>query len=630
MAKNEEDDDFDFAVDSVDPTPREDGRSGPPDDWPYASWYDRTENNWYWLGKPDPCPIKFMGFAAGKYYVISGALEWREFTSSQLHGRGGLADLFGGSLWWPLKHFRKYDPEKKQNVGKLQQPRLMSAIIRACIAAGPYNGAIPVRGVGTWRGPDGKPIVHAGERIFAGDGEGGEIHAPGSRIGDPLYVIGADRQAPAYENVDRHGYVWRPAAAEVGRRVAGHLDEWHWQDAEARDLFQGGLHCDMLGDALAWKPHKFVRARAGSGKSVLLRYARALLGGSAHPIQRSFSKTYLEAHFAHTACALLLEEAESTTDPNRIAQVFDLVLLLSDEGATGGRYNRNIDLHGLVTMVATLTDDWKTTVRSRMAFLELRKLRDRAHPMMSEAELEGMIGQAAELSPALRARAIATFDLFQENRARARERILQLGGDARDGAQYGHLIAGWWTMQSDEPMPDKVVEELERFAPYILTIADAVDGEDDASLLYNVLLGLPCDSWRGGERLTIGQLIARARDPDNVDMRRALLPYGLQLKKLERESWPEAWLVIANKHPGLDKLFTDYPHYKGNKRAQILSDLARTIGGVPHKVQPTPAPLRFAGSQSRGWMVPPALLPTKLDEDQATGAAAAPRSDDEV
>lgn len=616
MAKEEEDD---FSIDSIDPDPREDGQPGPPDDWPHASWYDRKQNNWWWLGRPDPCPVRFVGYNAGLYFVVSGAREVRRFTASQLHGRGGLADLFGGALWWPLRHFRKYDPEKKQNVGNLQMQRCMNAIIRACVAAGVYDGTQPLRSVGMWRGPGGRPIVHMGERIF----DDGEIHDPGNEIGEQLYVIGPDRQAPSYVNVGRRGFEWKPAGPDAGRIVAGHLDEWHWLDIEGRELFQGGLFCDMLGDAPRWKPHKFVRAQAGSGKSTLLQYTRALLGGAAHPIQRTFSKARLEDQFAHTACAILLEEAESDTDPRRIQQMFDLVLLLADEGATGGRFKRDIDLHGTITMVATLADSQRGPVRSRMAYLELKPLNTRlSHPIAPQETIAGMIRHAADLSAGLRARALARFDEFQANVARIRARILELGGSPRDGDQLGHLLAGWWTMSSDEPIDDDTLGRLDRFKDYIVSLKDQEEGEDDASNLLNTLLGLPADTWRGGERLTIGQMIARAREPDNSEFRSALLPYGLRLEKLPDEIWSAAWLAVANKHPGLDRLFQDYPEYRGAKRSQILGELRQHHGGQWWEAKPSARPLRFAGPQSRALLLPPIFLPSREQErDAAAGRA---------
>jgi hypothetical protein len=164
--------------------------------------------------------------------------------------------------------------------------------------------------------------------------------------------------------------------------VSGHLDEWVWDSAEARDLFQGGLHCDMLCSALAWLPHKFVLAPYGSGKSSLLRYARALGGGSAHAVQKTYSKAYLEQNFAGTACAFYLDETESDSEGDRIRRIFELVRLLSDDGAEGGRgssggKSRKLDVHGTVTMAATVTEEWPPQDRSRITLLELRPFRDR-------------------------------------------------------------------------------------------------------------------------------------------------------------------------------------------------------------------------------------------------------------
>src|SRR4029450_4691781 len=104
---------------------------------------------------------------------------------------------------------------------------------------------------------------------------------------------------------------WEAGAASLGRTVTAHLDEWNWDSAEARDLYQGGLHCNMLCSALSWLPHKFVLAPFGSGRSSLLRYSRTLLGGGAHPVLNTYSKAYIEQKFRGTAAALYLDEAES-------------------------------------------------------------------------------------------------------------------------------------------------------------------------------------------------------------------------------------------------------------------------------------------------------------------------------
>jgi hypothetical protein len=99
MATREDNGSEDWAVDVDDPQPRDDGRPGPPDDWPYPSWFSRIARDWYWRGQLDPCPVRALGHQGGEYIFITAAGEIRRFTSGQLHQRGGLPDLFGGALW---------------------------------------------------------------------------------------------------------------------------------------------------------------------------------------------------------------------------------------------------------------------------------------------------------------------------------------------------------------------------------------------------------------------------------------------------------------------------------------------------------------------------------------------------
>jgi hypothetical protein len=162
-----------------------------------------------------------------------------------------------------LRHFRRWDVEKKDFRGGLQVQRLLDMLMRWCKLAGFYDGHTPHRSVGTWRSPEGVPIVHAGDRIF--DDETANIREPGVQIGEALFVVGGKREPPSH-TVERGGFAWAEIGPELGRTVAAHLDEWVWDSAEARDLFQGGLHCDMLCSALLWLPHKFVLAPYGSGK----------------------------------------------------------------------------------------------------------------------------------------------------------------------------------------------------------------------------------------------------------------------------------------------------------------------------------------------------------------------------
>jgi hypothetical protein len=612
--------DDDFAVDSLDPTQRDDGREGPRDDWEAASWRDFKRHQWWYRWRPDqphrldPPPVLMLGHREGVFYFVGASRELRSFTSAQLHGRGGLADLFAGDVRWAVRHYPARDRDGAPT-GRPNVPPLMEALIAACTDKGYYDGSQPFRSIGTWL-EDGRPLVHAGGTIFFD----GYLYQPGEEIGTARYVLGPDRPPPAH---DRRGdeYDWKPLGLADRHRIMAHLDEWHWESPEARELAAGKLWCDALGDAPRWKTHGFVRAHAGSGKSTFLQYMSALLGSAAHPIQRTYSKTHLEEIGKHTALAILLEEAEGDAgeDAHRLQQILKLLLLLSDEGAVGGRFKREIDLHGPVTMVATLTDDWRSTVKSRVVLLELRSLKAReGHRMMSLEEVAAMTALAKEMSAGFRAAAIAGFDVFNENLKLARARILELGGDPRDADTLGHPIAGHATMTLGRVMTPDEIGALDRFRPWITTLRDQEDGVDDATELIMTLFGLPAQNWRGGDQLTVGQVIARAREPEGDDYRKALLAYGLRLDRRKlidgtMETWKQAWLAIAHRHPGLDKLFGDYPKFQGLRRSQILGELK--INGEK-AVQPSDRPLRFAGPQSRAWLVDPRLLPSVEDDKQ--------------
>jgi hypothetical protein len=615
------------AVDSDYAPPCEDGRTGPPNDWPRSSWFDFRSREWWYRfdagWRLDPPPVRPLGYRNGEYFFITEVGELRILSSSALHRSGGMSDLFGGDWQWPLRHYpatdRQGNPAGRPNVAAC-----MARLIWVCQHTRYFDHDIHFCGVGTWRGPDGTPLVHAGDRIFYA----GQVLRPGTLLDNTLYKVGGERTPPQYVMERGSAFRWEPAPLATFHAMAAHLDEWPWRDSEARDLFIGGLLCDMLGDALKWKSHRFVRAPAGSGKSTLLEFMRALLGASAHDIVRDYTKSFLEQNFSHTSCALLMDEAEG--DKDSVMRVLcNLILLLSDHGAIGGRGSssgqaRTIDLHSSVTMVATLTDTWKRTIRSRVTLLELDGFEGRVDRPIATAEtMAAMLERAAAASPGMRARALAKFDLFRANLALVRPKIMELGGSPRDADQLGHLIAGWATFTSDEVLTEDELGRLERFKPYIMTLSEEEEGADDPSNLLNTLFGsLMPGMFKGSHQLTVGEAIALARQLDGGDaMREALKRIGLRLLRLKSqvtgrlEEWPEAWLAVANQFTSLEDLLADYPDYKAPKRGQILAGLRRTVDGVLHQAKSSGKTLKFNGVTQRAWLVPPVFLPS-VDDDK--------------
>lgn len=611
----------DFAVDAEYPPPREDGRPGPPDGWERASWLNYktgefwcrgTDNNW----RVDPPPVRPLGHQAGEYYFVTEVGELRSWTSSALHGRGGLADLFGGDLRWARRHFPGFD--RQGNPSPIPHAALcMGVLIRICVLKGIIDGSLQIRSVGTWRGPDNSPLVHAGNKIFLGD----ECHRPGAPLGDVLYTVASKRQAPAHQ-FQGGKFTWRPATAAQGLGVVSDLDSWNWESEEARELYAGGLFSGMLGDFPSWKSHLFLRAPPACGKSSLLRYTQALLGAAAGPVLKTYSKAYIESRYSGMGLAVLLDEAESDTDANRIKNLFELVRMLSDDGAMGGRGSssgkaREFNVHGPVFMAATVRDRWRPQDRRRITLLELLPLLDRNQPSETQDTVKRLIDKATVQSPSLRARAIDKWNLYLKNLKTAHASIMNLGGISGDGDQLGGLIAGWWTLTSDAEPDDDRIADVKRFLPFIRTMTEIDDGDDEPNDCFSYLLGAPLHHvWRAGEILTVGQTIARARDDDYGDAkasRQALLAKGMRLiQPAVSDTWKNAWLAIANKHNGLDEIFSKVPEWGGEKWNQVMRGLPGA--DVRHPSDPGNPPLRFAGPLRRALFIPPILLPLMEDE----------------
>jgi len=240
-----------------------------------------------------------------------------------------------------------------------------------------------------------------------------------------------------------------------------------------------------------------------------------------------------------------------------------------------------------------------------------------------------MVEKAAEASAGLRAGALAKFDLFRSNLALVRSKIMEFGGLPRDADQLGHLIAGWATFTSDSVLTEDELGALERFKPYIMTVSEAEEGADDPSNLLNTLFGsLMPGMFKSAHQLTVGEVIALARESDSGrDMREALMRIGLRLLRLKSEvtgrleSWPEAWLAVANNHTNLEELLADYPGYKAPNRSQTLSGLHRMVDGVRHEAKSSGRTLKFKGVTSRAWLVPPIFLPSLDDDRDDDGSA---------
>jgi len=156
----------------------------PPEKSRTGSFYDGSRGDWWWDGKFDPCPVRPKGNNNGLFFFLTPQGELRSFTSRALASDNGLSELFCADLWWLIRHFPSRDREG--NLTKRPHVKLAAdAMMRACFDKGIFSDSVELRLAGTWRGPDGRPVVHAGD-VLVHDGQLLPISAD---LGSPLYCI---------------------------------------------------------------------------------------------------------------------------------------------------------------------------------------------------------------------------------------------------------------------------------------------------------------------------------------------------------------------------------------------------------------------------------------------------------
>ncbi|TXL72545.1 hypothetical protein FHP25_24940 [Vineibacter terrae] len=577
---------------------------------------------WFYDGAPDPCPVRALGFDDGVMHFISARHEYRKVSSSSLPRVGVIAELFGGDMSWPMRHFWRL-PKRGGGGIPVDTEALAVELIWMCGQAGQFDTSIALRGPGVWDGPDGVPIVHCGDVLIIG----GRLQPPGMKIGTALYRSWAAQQRPATVRDEAGVLRYDPASADVGQALVTALGEWRWSNPNTEpELFAGVLAHSMLGNAVPWHCHVFVRAQSGAGKSTLLRLADATLGAGSHGVLNNVTAAYIQSSLSLQARAICLDEYENDTDEERLRRLTEMIRLMSDtDGGRGGRSSgggdtREIRLSGSVIMAATMREAMRPQDLNRITMLRALKLYDQAPADDTEKaeraaaveRIAGLIDDFGRHSPALRARMVGSVGLYRENARRARATLIGWGTSQRDATQLGHLVAGFWTLTGDDPADDALCQGMRKYLDHLPAAESDVDDDMDPDVrdLLNVLFATEDHlTWSGGSRQTIGQIVARARDAKAIDAHQArerLPPLGLRLIKGEDHwAWSDAWLAVANtnKHKGLLKIFEGTP-YRNGKWAQVLEDWAATSAHPP---------LQYAGVKSRGRKIPSEYLPT-LDE----------------
>ena len=395
-----------------------------------------------------------LGHDHNVYYIASELTGQVLGLSTVDLGRSKSYYSLAPRQWW--KEQFPQDPKPHFNVEEAA-----NAIIESCIEKGVFR-AERYRGRGAWRDEDQKVLLHLGDRLLA----------PGDdRYQKPERFIDGDRIYPRLGRLD--GPAMKKALAlDKARSLLGLLEDLSWENEVSGTLLAGFIVLSPFSGALRYRPHVWLTGPTDCGKSTIINKIIAPLlqcAGRIHREAHLTSEAAIRQKLNGDALPVILDEADMTRPraKSNIQGLFDLSRSAStggivSKGSVGGTavdYQvRSMFLFTSVVVGLSLEQD-----KNRMAVLALQdpKIVDPAKRLEHWNQLQGQIFELVSPDNGRRLMARTTewfrsgrFDELHKVTTRAAFNAMQT---SRAGELYGTLVAGAWTLKTDE-IPD--IEEV--------------------------------------------------------------------------------------------------------------------------------------------------------------------------
>lgn len=490
---------------------------------------DRPENNGY---------FSILGYNRGVYYLFQHRqrqiFEYKKSDFSE----SGLVEL-AEINWWEMNF-----PGAKS---KIDSRMAANFIIRVAEQRGIFDSK-KLRGRGAWI-DEGRFVYHHGSHLSV-NGEALDVTKIKSRY---VYELAESLQAPAET---------RLTDAE-GQRLIEVMKMFRWSISGSALLFAGWIALAPVCGAIPWRPHIWMTGGAGSGKSSLAKFAHALLRGTDVFAQGNSTEPGIRQRLRADALPVIMDESESNeeTDAKRVQSILGLIRQASTEsdaetlkGTTDGS-GMTYHIRSMFFLASIQVALKHKADIDRLTVLTLKsgKISD-AEAGAQWRKIKDAMYQISERDTTVRARLLRrSIDLLPTTLKNI-EVFSAVGADffgsQRDGDQYGALLAGAWSLTSEEvatPADARAMFEGHRWEE----LRDNND-QDESQRALAALMGAHV-RVKGGLELTVYELVRSASGAEigiteinEVTADATLQRYGMRVRG--------DWLLLANNSNELRRL----------------------------------------------------------------------------
>lgn len=524
-------------------------------------------------------PFKALGYnGTGYYYLPRGTEQVVEIRRSGHTSPGELMSL--ASIEWWESHFGK-------DKGGIDWQWAASELMRQCERAGIYSHERE-RGRGAWFDA-GRCVYHLGDSLLV-DGKRCAIIEHDSRY---IYT----RQPPM-----EHGTAAKPCTADTAAELASLCADLNWIKPLHGKLIAGWLALAPICGALSWRPHLWLTAQRGAGKTwVQDNIIAPVLGSAALVVQGSTTEAGIRQRLRQDARPIVFDEAEAEGQKGaaRMQTIIELARQSSSDstaeivkGTVGGTAMafrmRSMFLLGSINVSLNGAAD-----ESRFSVVQLAKGKRTAAEFDEYARRVGTL-LTRDYCAAIRARSYAMIPTIRANAAVLAAAVGDLLGSQRTGDQVGTLLAGYCSLLSDAVLTPG--EAAAMVAGLDFTDAREADDVSDSDLCLQTILQAQVRVDEDGRLVTrtLGELVQSAAYDGLLGAvagsNDALARFGIRVA--------DGYLYISNNHSELKRIMRDTAWAAGWRRV-----LARIDG-----VDDSSKVIRMAGSVTRCVAIPLASI----------------------
>lgn len=479
-----------------------------------------------------------------------------------------------------------------------------------------------IRGVGAWW-DNSSVVYHLGDRLVISGKTWPVLNPPPSGY---LYQRLPRRDGPgdAIPLTDAEGF-----------ELLSLAERFHWEAPASGMLLAGWVALAPICGVLRWRPHIWLNAVAGSGKSSVMHYfVRYLLGDLPLRVIGATTEAGIRQTLKSDALPIMFDEAESNEKPDaaRIQSILTLARISStdDQGVTlKGSPSAEATMFNIRSMffMSSINTALKQGAdRSRFSVLVLRvpdNLTDeqrRTHWESLEADLVRAI--TPETGQRMIARMVRLAGMVREAATvMAKAAAIELGS-ARQGDQIGALLTGAWALQNSHAPSLEEAQAFIRASGVREQAEGQADerGGDQGDCLQTILQArVRVETGKASLTRTVAELIEVTHQsaPGVIDLnaeisgdtaRAELARHGILVHNDERSRAADG-ITVSNTAEGIKRLLRDTPWSNGG-----WANLLRSLPGATRTASPVWFPELKA--MARG-----TRLPQRLLEDRSTPAA---------